>query len=668
MYQECNQRTKGNTINDILNVDSMNNNQVDIVTIGSLLKGKNHFYVPSYQRGYRWKRKQVEDLLSDLYSFMKQYNHNSNFPQDIGNFYCLQPVIVREITGNDLRNEALGEKAKDAEEKLWELVDGQQRMTSIFIILSYLLKQKGLDKDAFKRRYGSELYTMFYESRPDTRDVLDSLLYDKKSPANNIDATHISNAYHYIDDWFDGKGKEISKRYVGGEGEVPEVMWDNLISQITNNTDKGPIKVIWYQLSNGDDVDPVQEFTRINNGKIPLTDTELVKALFLQRKNFRSGTKVLEQAKLSLQWEQIENSLQRNDFWCFISDKGIGEEDRMGELLKLVYLKNHSYDAPNIESGDIFRYFYNELDGKVGENLTNKVNELWTTIIDTYRTLEDWYDSPEIYNYVGYLIQSGKTLSEIYRQSEQQERSTDDFIKLLEEDIRSILPEKCVEKDDEDKYRIQIEYPNRPVLRKILLLLNVDLLSQQLKKIRTEGADEEILSDANVFKFPFDLYKSQNWDIEHIDSATPNDLTDKNAQKEWVENAIKDAKIPITESIKAKMDHGEWKDLIGIIQEHEEEDLENKNFIGNLTLLDSGTNRAYKNDLFCQKRRKIIERVKNGRYVLPCTQYVFMKFFDDKDVTESRTKWTKVDKNTYHKFILDQLARFIIPTENEKKD
>ena len=644
----------------------MNNNQVDIVTIGSLLNGKNHFYVPSYQRGYRWKRKQVEDLLSDLYSFKKQFD--SGFRQDIGDFYCLQPVIVREITDNDLRNEVLGEEAKDAEVKLWELVDGQQRMTSIFIILSYLLKQKGLDKEAFKKRYRSQLYTMFYESRPDTQDFLNSLLYNNALPADNIDATHILNAYHYIDGWFDDKGMEISKRYVGGEGEMPEVMWDNLISQIANKSDSGSTKVIWYQLSNDDDVDPVQEFTRINNGKIPLTDTELVKALFLQRKNFRSGTKVLEQARVSLQWEQMENSLQRNDFWCFISDKGIGEEDRMGELLKLVYLKNHSDDAQNIESGDIFRYFYNELDGQDAENLMNKVNGLWTTIIDTYRTLEDWYDSPEIYNYVGYLIQSGKTLSEIYRQSEQQERSTDDFIKLLEEDIRSILPEKCVEKDDEDKYRIQIEYPNRPELRKILLLLNVDLLAQQLKKIRTEDADEEILSDANVFKFPYDLYKSQNWDIEHIDSATTNDLTDKNAQEVWVKNAIKDLNIPITESIKAKMDHGEWKDLIGIIQEHEEEDLENKNFIGNLTLLDSGTNREYKNDLFCQKRRKIIERVKTGRYVLTCTQYVFMKFFDDENVTESRTKWTREDQRKYHQFILNQLARFIIPTENEKKD
>lgn len=98
--------------------------------------------------------------------------------------------------------------------------------------------------------------------------------------------------------------------------------------------------------------------------------------------------------------------------------------------------------------------------------------------------------------------------------------------------------------------------------------------------------------------------------------------------------------------------------LIGIIQQNEEEDSENKNFIGNLTLLDSDTNRGYKNALFCQKRSEIVNQVKSGRYILPCTLYVFMKFFDDGIVTESRTKWTRRDQENYHSYILNQLRRF----------
>ena len=252
---------------------------------------------------------------------------------------------------------------------------------------------------------------MFYESRFSTCEVLNALAKGENVEPTDIDSTHICNAMIYIDEWFEGKGLEVNKRYNGGDGESKRKMRNSLLEQIVNVSETGPTKVIWYQLSNDDDVDPVQEFTRINNGKIPLTDTELIKALFLQKKNFAVGDKVLEQAKVSLQWEQIENMLQRNDFWCFVSNKGIDEEDRMGELLKLVYLKSHDQKESEIESGDIFRFYYMKLDGLSSNDLQTMVADLWADIIDTFNTLQDWYDTPEIYNYVGYLIQSGITLT-----------------------------------------------------------------------------------------------------------------------------------------------------------------------------------------------------------------------------------------------------------------
>ncbi len=640
----------------------MANNIVDIKTIGSLLDGKNCFYVPCYQRGYRWNRKQVEELLSDLYSFRKQYDRDKS--SGVGNFYCLQPIIVKEICDEEVRANALGADASNGEIKLWELVDGQQRLTSIFILLSYLIgKEYHGDADEFKEDYhGAQLYRIFYESRYSTCNVLNALAKGEDIEPTDLDSTHICNAMKYTDDWFEGKGLEVNKRYNGGEGESKRKMRNSLLEQIVNVSETGPTKVIWYQLSNDDDVDPVQEFTRINNGKIPLTDTELVKALFLQKKNFAIGDKVLEQAKVSLQWEQMENTLQRNDFWCFVSNKGVDEEDRMGELLKLVYLKLHDKKEDDIESGDIFRFYYGTLDGLSSKDLQNTVADLWTDITDTFNTLQDWYDTPEIYNYVGYLIQSGMTLTEVYKQYEvkrkaNEECTVDDFLSMLEEDIKAVLPNNCVEWQDDGIPRIITEYPDRPNLRKILLLLNVDMLSRQLKEIREK--DEAYIGDANVFKFPYDLYRSQNWDIEHIDSATTNNLSDKEAQRSWVEGNIKDYNITVTESIQKKIDNGEWADLVEIIQSQEGEEQENKNFIGNLTLLDSSTNREYGNALFRKKRKYIIDKAKNGRYVLPCTQYVFMKFFDDDNVTESRTRWTKQDKEKYHDFIFGQLERFL---------
>ena len=50
-----------------------------------------------------------------------------------------------------------------------------------------------------------------------------------------------------------------------------------------------------------------------------------------------------------------------------------------------------------------------------------------------------------------------------------------------------------------------------------------------------------------------------------------------------------------------------------------------KNWIGNLTLLDSGTNRSYKNKIFAWKENIIRNRIKAGVFVPICTQNIFNK-------------------------------------------
>lgn len=94
----------------------MKENSISLKSINEILTFK--FFIPSYQRGYRWTDRQVEDLLNDIYEFSKRPVKRE---EDI---YCLQPVVV-----------------KDRERK-WELIDGQQRLTTIYIILSFLQKRK----------------------------------------------------------------------------------------------------------------------------------------------------------------------------------------------------------------------------------------------------------------------------------------------------------------------------------------------------------------------------------------------------------------------------------------------------------------------------------------------------------------------------------------------
>ena len=61
-------------------------NNLEIKPISDLLKQS--FWIPSYQRGYRWTPQEVTDLLDDIHDFQ------SNSIAEETDFYCLQPLVV----------------------------------------------------------------------------------------------------------------------------------------------------------------------------------------------------------------------------------------------------------------------------------------------------------------------------------------------------------------------------------------------------------------------------------------------------------------------------------------------------------------------------------------------------------------------------------------------
>src|SRR5690606_25528605 len=95
-----------------------------------------NFLVEHYQRGYKWTSNEVKQLLDDINEFEGQ------------GFYCLQPVVV-----------------KKANEKV-ELIDGQQRITTIYLILSYLEE--------------SQFFSIKYKTRESSRKFLEKIDNIKK--------------------------------------------------------------------------------------------------------------------------------------------------------------------------------------------------------------------------------------------------------------------------------------------------------------------------------------------------------------------------------------------------------------------------------------------------------------------------------------------------------
>ena len=253
--------------------------KIKILEISKLLEC--NFFIPSYQRGYRWTEQQVTDLLDDVWEFI-------NNPQK-SDWYCLQPVVVKE-TNSETKNEF------NLSGIWYDVIDGQQRLTTIYLIL------KNLERFVESERNNFEIQ---YETRKDSKHFLNELVSKTKADSEkNVDYFHIYNAYSTIKTWFQNKANE-------GHSSISSKFITPFIEKV---------KVIWYEISKNDD--SIDIFTRINSGKIPLTNAELIKALFLNSSNFMVADEVklgLIQREIASEWDRIEYNLQDDSFWYFVN-------------------------------------------------------------------------------------------------------------------------------------------------------------------------------------------------------------------------------------------------------------------------------------------------------------------------------------------------------------
>lgn len=646
-------------------------NSIFQYAIGDILDGR-YFYIPAYQRGYRWTEKQVDDLLRDLLCF-------ANDNKEDGDFYCLQPIIARPITDEHKLQMIFNTKhIENIKEKgVWEIIDGQQRLTTIFLLYKYLVAVKGWDEATLKEEEdGKELYHILYETREDSALFLDTLslniINDGQEYKENIDFYHMASAFKYIDNWIKNEGKQINLRYKLG-GSLEKVR-NNLFAVLNGmrDTKSGSVQVLWYELAEDKSQSSIKEFQKINTGKIRLTDAELIKGLFLLNKNFEQNSKYIKQSTLAIEWEFIENTLHANSFWYFLQRKGIDMPNRIDLLFSLIYkihkleglegeefndvLKEADKEILDTKKSVIFRYYYDMFEGKQGEELQIAVANAWKEVMTLFRTLDDWFYTPSTYNYIGLLSQCGEDISRLicYYNNMSESATQEDFIVYLKDRIKFYL--KGVKRDDNGN--IITTYKDRKHIYRILLTLNIHLLNIQNSKLNSES---------DVYKFPFDVLNSQDWDIEHIDSFHTNALKADELKREWVNTAMSDRQAFLSDeeidSINQKIENNDYDDIIEMLKKNAGEveigeDI--KNGIGNLTLLDAETNRSYGNSLFCTKRRIIIERIKQGVFVPIATQYIFSKFYDEKGT--NRSVWGKEDMESYQQYIVELLKEYLPET------
>lgn len=560
-------------------------NSVELKTVNELAQYA--FYIPAYQRGYRWTIQEVEDLLNDIYEFTPREINDSSEKT----WYCLQPVVVKHL-----------------QEQIYEVIDGQQRLTTAYLILYYLNQD-------FVEKKRDKLFTLDYETRPDSKRFLQ---HPEEATDSCIDFYFIHQAYAAIENWFEE------------HEQIPTFDKNDFRSKFKFHT-----KVIWYETT---EENPITVFTRLNIGKISLTNAELIKALFLNSSNFRATNQDemhRRQIEIATEWDQIENAFQNDKFWYFLCNKPVCD-NRIEFIFDLM---NNSNDCDPYST---FRFFSTKL---VGKNESD-MKAAWEEIQGYYQRFTEWYHNRELYHKIGFLLTVGIVdIKELYYHSSTQKKSC--FVAYIDD---------LIKKHYKNQPLLDLNYENKET-RSVLLLYNILTMLQ---------------NEHDASYFPFNNYKLDKWDIEHIASRKDARSVPTPNRKNWLD----DARCYIDQ------DQSDGPDLIRRIDEmlssaSYEQDVfftalydditahfnrymrpdEDMDELSNLALLDEKTNRGYKNAVFPVKRKYIIERDKSGGFVPICTKNTFLKYFSD--YPPKISFWTQDDREKYEQDLIRVLSPYM---------
>ena len=702
-------------------------NIIELRNIRSL-SGLN-FYIPDYQRGYRWTRTQAIAMLKDFAEFIATGEDGQIVSEG---YYCLQPVVVKPRSWKDVNgNQVDG----------YEVIDGQQRLTTLYLLLTALFSKDSRNKDRAKN---FDIFSISYQTRSDSHEYLEQIAnqnYREGKAYECIDFYHINMVFESFEKVLAEDNIDDFDRSL-----VSLILGEKMMPAVDDEDDEGTerrlidrarnVRLIWYEIGTEEKATVEDIFTRLNIGKIPLTNAELIKAMFLKESNFgkitansEKGRKAqqlglaLQQNRIAEEWNIIEQKLQREDFWYFLGANSYGKEYET--RIEFIFDLKAEWNS-DVETYHTFNRFQDMIKQAGSKRVAENV---WKDFKDYFRELEYWYNDRVLYHLVGFLIECGYSIKDIMdMRSEKitgdgEERTIqlkkDEFLKKIEDEVGKTMV--GVDLDS-------LKYPDDNI-RKVLLLFNV------LSAIENQRSD---------IKFPFDRYKKENWDKEHIASQTDKDKAEvpqfEKDRMAWIDDMLyyftgiidKDVKDeegnPIEDvdmknalvidgidsyidsekkrlgkiaDEKLRQDRAEELEMVSNLlkvkrlaimkprlrtSEGKEEydtllkklfrktrsyfdedrlDEEQKDKLGNMALLNASINRSYGNAYFAIKRMHIQDKDSEGIFIPLATKNVFMKYYSKR--VDSMLVWTNDDAIGYLSAIKNKLSRFLTTKDNGKQ-
>jgi uncharacterized protein with ParB-like and HNH nuclease domain len=554
--------------------------------------GQKYYNIPLYQRGYKWQQKHVDKLLEDI----RQFNHEED------KFYCLQNITI--VPKGEVFN----------------VVDGQQRLTTLSLILNYLgevdlIKGKVRFPDNSIRKYSNKFLNEFvFENPEEVKGIIWEEFILDHSEYDHQDIYHMLTVLQSIHGWFDKQPKSFSKV------DFRDKILDHVM-------------VIMNQVS--DDSNEEKIFGNLNSKRIPLDGADLIRAMLVTRVVYEEGKKEtnvknivrVNERRVKIGWviDQINNWWSLSDVSKYFS--GFLSNQERSQLNTAQF---------NIELHPINLLYYlfaqskgQSLSLEYYENAINQPTHLYKEIIKLHETLKDWFQDRDIYHYLGYLIfQDDTKFGAIWALW----IAASDRLSFKYE-LKGLIRKSVSINDELIDFRNSdtnwYERNKRKLVQGLILMDVIHSLKNNQAFIPHSGFSK----DAN--------------DIEHIFPQNPEKPKDKKSYVTFLNEHVVPKGKPQFKldqfDLDLDLDETDYNKKLNKFIEKCTSSYK-VHSIGNLVLLDSSLNRSISNSSYSYKRARVIDHFNKGNYIQPHTFHVFVRYFNDiENINGDFEHWSQKD-------------------------
>ncbi|TOA77915.1 DUF262 domain-containing protein, partial [Vibrio parahaemolyticus] len=170
-------------------------NQVEQLSVKDLFDSKTQYVIPIYQRNYAWGATEIEQLIQDISDAAGLITQSDETATAKQAKYYLGSLVVYQRTNHTHQTDVV-----------YETIDGQQRHTTLSILLAYLKHRKVLGADKLE---GLNI-NLTFDSRPKSSRALNDIYTGNNN--GESEEPNIHAAFNIIQRYFKTKGLDADDK------------------------------------------------------------------------------------------------------------------------------------------------------------------------------------------------------------------------------------------------------------------------------------------------------------------------------------------------------------------------------------------------------------------------------------------------------------------------